>query len=94
MRVGRAVRTFERISSLKVVVGVMFRALAQLLRISFLFVILAIIFACVGVQLCVARHALLPECIVVFVSAHMLADCCGLSLTAGVGTLQHMCCFL
>jgi hypothetical protein len=56
VRVMRAVRTFERIPSLKVVVGVVFQAMAQLLRISFFFAILAIVFACAGVQLCVRIH--------------------------------------
>ena len=51
IRVGRAIRTFGRVPSLRTVVGVLFRTVHQL-RVSFLFVIVLFIFSCLGEQLC------------------------------------------
>lgn len=50
IRVGRAIRTFGRVPSLRTVVGVLFRTVHQL-RVSFLFVIVLFIFSCIGEQL-------------------------------------------
>lgn len=49
-RIGRAMRTFGRVQSLRTVVGVLFRALHQL-RISFVFAVVLIVFSCLAVQL-------------------------------------------